>query len=137
VRHGSRTATTLHIDIDDASVQSHFTALFAPPAMGRARGTLPGCAAPDVKPPPRLGRTEHSEEQVRAALVQAGAPPQLSVSQAEELRRCVMSAAQNVGYGSYDAAKAEQMRACDICALTAQKNLPQYDSFVVSLISPV
>jgi hypothetical protein len=115
LRLAERTAIVLSVEIDEAAVASHFAELFAPAAAGRSAGTLPGSAAPDVVPPLRLGRIEPTEKQTRDALVEAGAPQQFSLSQAEMLRNHVISAAQQAGIGAYEAAIANQTLACALC----------------------
>jgi hypothetical protein len=107
---------TISFAVDQAAAKEHFRRLMlVAPAKGRARGTPPGSAAPDVEPPPRPGPRPPTEEQVRAAVAEAGLPPILTASEGEELRRLIFGAAAAAGEGREAEALGQQYAAYELC----------------------
>ncbi len=108
--------TTIRFDIDEAGLGDYFKQMMAPPSAGRARGTLPGAAAPDVEPPPRPGKPPPTDEEIKAAVAKAGLPPVLTESQGEELRRLIFEAAEAGSKNDGETTIKKQRAACELCA---------------------
>ncbi|MDJ0836834.1 MAG: tetratricopeptide repeat protein [Acidobacteriota bacterium] len=102
--------------VDEDETSDYFGTLMGPPAAGRAEGTHPGCAAPDVTPPPRPGKPKPTEEEIQAAAEEAGLPPMLTGSKAEKLREHVLAGAKAAGKNDRKTAVERQQAACAICA---------------------
>ncbi len=103
-------------EIDEDANSAYFSTLMGPPSAGRAKGTLSGCAAPDVAPPPRPGPAEPSEQEIKAAAKEADLPPMLTTSEAEVLRTHVLTAARASADGDARKAIGEQKAACGLCS---------------------
>ncbi len=108
-------AMTIRFDIDEAGLNDWMMGMLAAPSAGRAPGTLPGAAAPDVVPPPRPGPPPPTDEEIKAAAEAAGLPPMLTPREGEELRGLVMTAAQGAAKNDPEIAITKQRDACKLC----------------------
>jgi len=108
-------AMTIRFDIDEAGLNDWMKGMMAPPSAGRAEGTLPGAAAPDVAPPPRPGPPKPTDAEIKTAAKAAGLPPMLTQSEGEEFRGLVLAAAQAAGENDAETAITKQKAACDLC----------------------
>lgn len=108
-------AVTVRFRMDDKAILAFFRKLASPPSAGRAAGTLPGAAAPDVVPPVRPGPKPATGEELRAVLAKEGLPPALAQDEAERLRHLVLTAAEAVGNGDERTAIATQAAAAELC----------------------
>lgn len=106
----------VRFEIDEEETQNYFQKLMAQPSAGRAPGTMPGAAAPDVAPPPRPGPPQPTDEEIRAVAEEMGLPPMLTPAQAEQLRLFVFEAAQGAGNKDEQLTLEKQKAACDLCA---------------------
>lgn len=103
--------------IDEGRLRDWFRAMMlAPPKKGRAPGTPPGAAAPDVEPPARRGPARPSDEQIRRTLEEAGLPPVLTAGEGEELQRLIFSAAEAMAGQDADRVLRDQHAAYQLCA---------------------
>lgn len=107
---------TTTFDIDENKLGDYFKQMMSKPSPGRARGTLPGAAAPDVEPPPRPGKPPPTPEESKAAMEAAGLPPVLSEQEGERLRALIFEAAQASGNKDAETAIKRQREACELCA---------------------
>jgi len=114
-------AMTVRFDIDEGGLGDYFKNMMAAPSAGRAPGTLPGAAAPDVEPPPRPGPATPTDEQVKAAAAAQNLPPMLTEQQGEELRRLVFGAAMGAKENNAEVAITNQRKACELCAKAGVK----------------
>lgn len=109
-------AATVAFRIDQDEMKNEFARMMlATPKKGRAPGTPPGAAAPDVEPPPRPGPQAASDEQVRATLAEHGLPPVLTPGDGEELQTLVFAAARAVADGNSEVALGKQYEAYQLC----------------------
>jgi len=106
---------TISFAVDESAMMEYFGKLMGPPSLGRAKGTLPGSAAPDVEPPKRPGPPEPTEAEIKAAVAKAGLPPVLTHPQAEKLRQLVLEAAAFSGERNMTATLTKQREACELC----------------------
>lgn len=111
-------ATSVPFRMDEGAILDFFRKLTAPPSAGRAPGTLPGAAAPDVVPPVRPGPRPVTGEELRAVLAKEGLPPALAQDEAERLRHLVLSAADALARGDERNAIATQASAAELCMKT-------------------
>lgn len=111
-------AVSIRFVMDDAAILDFFRKLSAPPAAGRAAGTLPGAAAPDVVPPERPGPKPATGPELRAVLAKEGLPPALAQDEAERLRHLVLTAADAVARNDERTAIASQAAAAELCMKT-------------------
>lgn len=103
--------------VDEKALQEYFRKLIlSSPSKGRAPGTLPGSAAPDVEPPPRPGPPPPTEGQIAAAAKELGLPPMLNPEQGERLRRLIMEAAVASGEKNEEKTLTAQKAAIALCA---------------------
>jgi tetratricopeptide (TPR) repeat protein len=114
--------STVKFEIDDTAVMNYFQKLLmSPPSAGRAKGTMPGAAAPDVIPPKRPGPPEPTDAEIKAVIAQAGLPPVLTQTEAEKLRQFVLEAAKVSAEGDREGTIASQRAARDLCATSGAK----------------
>lgn len=115
LHHMDWQASVHHFDIDQNAVGDHMEKLMAAPAKGRAPGTMPGCAAPDVTPPPRPNATQVDAKTMAQAREAAELPASLTVEQGETLRRHVFLAARAAGKQDRDKTIQQQQAAVALC----------------------
>lgn len=102
--------------VDEGQLRDWFrTMMLAPPKKGRAPGTPPGAAAPDVEPPARRVPARASDEQIRRTLEEAGLPPALTAGEGEQLQRLLFSAAEGMVAQDVDRVLRDQHAAYQLC----------------------
>jgi tetratricopeptide (TPR) repeat protein len=95
--------------------------MLASPKKGRAPGTPPGAAAPDVEPPRRAGPQRPSDEQIRKTLGEAGLPPVLTAPEGEQLQRLIFSAADGMATRDAERVLRDQYGAYELCGKAGVK----------------
>jgi hypothetical protein len=108
--------TIFPFEINNKALQHYFKKLIlSPPSKGRAPGTLPGSAAPDIEPPKRLGPPPPTDEQIKAAADALGVPPMLNPDEGQRLRQFIMEAAIMSGEKNEKKTIAAQKAAVELC----------------------
>jgi hypothetical protein len=111
--------SVLTFKVDEKGLMDYFKKLSAAPAPQATKphpGTMPGCARPDVEPPPRSGPKGISEDDLRAAIEAGAVPPMLLPSQGAKLRELILEAASAAGENRAADALRSQQEACALCA---------------------
>ncbi|MES1206890.1 MAG: hypothetical protein ABUS79_13215 [Pseudomonadota bacterium] len=103
---------------DDGAVDRDVAAALdraASAAPGVPGPALMGAAWPRVPPPPRRGRTQLTQAEEKAALVDAGVDPPLTTEEGRTLRLLILRAAQALKTGRGSEAVRLQREARDLC----------------------
>jgi tetratricopeptide (TPR) repeat protein len=113
-------AVILTFQVEGKEMMDYFRALSSPSSKSAGPphpGTMPGCARPDVEPPPRrFGPKQSSEDDLQAAIAAGKVPPTLLPSQGAELRHLILEAATAAGENRAEDALRFQQAACALCA---------------------
>jgi hypothetical protein len=108
-------AVTVPFAVDQRAVLEFFRKLSMPASPGRAAGTMPGSAAPDVLPPERPGPKPATGPELRAILEKEGLPPALAADEGEQLRHLLLAAAEAAGRQDERGAITAQAAAAELC----------------------